>query len=188
MRLFVAVRLGKDVIEELAKESIRLKGILHGARWTSPDSWHITLQFLGDTSAAQFAKLETQLGTVSAPAFTLRLTSLGFFDRAGVIFLEVASSEKLLALHKQVAAATAQCGFSTEDRPYHPHITLARVRNAQRAHIRRALDSARRDAPRFRGWVAREFVLFESFLGRDGARYEVRTNFPLTAAETPMRE
>jgi 2'-5' RNA ligase len=45
MRLFVAVRPAKDVVDALAALS-RPQGT--PTRWTTPDQWHVTLRFFGN--------------------------------------------------------------------------------------------------------------------------------------------
>ncbi len=126
MRLFVGIPLAAAVIGELAAVSARLKSKEDGLRWTAPESWHITLEFLGNTGEEKYASLVEHLRQVHSPPVPVRLEELGFFDRAGVFFAGVGLTPELLALEKRVAAATEICGFAHEARPYHPHITLAR--------------------------------------------------------------
>src|SRR5262249_1082646 len=52
--------------------------------------------------------------------------SLDTFLRAGVLFAEIDPARPLLQLQAKVAASMSRCGFAPEDRPYHPHLTLAR--------------------------------------------------------------
>ena len=49
MRLFVGIPLSPAVIDELSATSMRLQSHADGLRWSTPESWHITLQFLGNT-------------------------------------------------------------------------------------------------------------------------------------------
>lgn len=158
--------------------SARIKKTIEGMRWSAPESWHITLQFLGH-AGPELEALKTQLCEVQSAAFSVRLGGLDFFDRAGALVVEVLLSRELASLQQKVIVATARCGFRAENRPYHPHITLARMQNASRSQARRSVDAAKLDTPRLPEFGAREFCLFESFLGGEGSRYEVRARFPL---------
>jgi 2'-5' RNA ligase len=107
----------------------------------------------------------------------VQLEGLGFFERSGVFFAGVHLSPELIALQRSVVAATSECGFKPEDRPYHPHITLARNRGREEGV--RNLKPRVSSAPQFAGFTAREFLLYESFPNAQGSRYEVRARFAL---------
>jgi 2'-5' RNA ligase len=178
MRLFVAIPLAAVVADELTAITMRLKSRADGLRWQKPESWHITLQFLGNTSREQFECILPRLRELHFPPLPIRIEGLGFFDRAGVFLATVQASPALLQLQQRVTAATEPCGFVPEARPYQPHITLARSGRGQREGILALKDKMRRQ-PDFTGFVADEFLLYESFLGPGGSRYEVRARFPL---------
>ncbi|HTZ60515.1 MAG TPA: RNA 2',3'-cyclic phosphodiesterase [Acidobacteriaceae bacterium] len=179
MRLFVGVPLASALVEELSALSLRLQSQEDGMRWTSPESWHITLQFLGNT--AEYDCIVARLHELRSPPVAIQLDGLGFFDRAGVFFAGVAVSEELTLLQQRVAAATGGCGFVPETRPYHPHITLARNKSKSVGPLRELKARIHRE-PKFSGFVAEEFVLYESHLRSTGSRYEVRERFPLKLA------
>jgi 2'-5' RNA ligase len=177
MRLFIGIPLAAGVVEELAVLTEGLKSPSDGLRWSRPAGWHITLQFLGKTSAEQYACLVPALGRIRFSPFTIQLEPPGFFDRAGVFFAGVGLSPELIRLQELVVAATEPCGFVPEDRPYHPHITLARTKAG-----RSALNALKRligKVKPFSDFTAWEFVLYESFPGPGGSRYEKRDQFVL---------
>ena len=144
------------VIGELAAVSARLKRKEDGLRWTAPESWHITLQFLGNTDEKEYVNLVQRLRQVNSPPVPVHFEELGFFDHAGVFFADVGLTHELLALEKGVAAATELCGFVHDARPYHPHITLARSKGEGRGL--RELKSRIQRQPAFT-IVAEEFLL-----------------------------
>jgi 2'-5' RNA ligase len=181
MRLFVGIPLQPAVIDELSAVSSQLKSKDDGLRWAAPESWHITLQFLGNTTEKQYKCLAARLREVRSPAVPVRLEELGFFDRAGVFFAAVGLTPELLALQERVVAETAHCNFVQEKRPYHPHITLARSKGEDRGHGLRQLKTRIERQPAFSRFVAEEFLLYESMLERTGARYEVRERFSLAS-------
>jgi 2'-5' RNA ligase len=205
MRLFIGIPLAAEVIDELSAIVARHRRREDGLRWAAPETWHITLQFLGDTSPEQYKCIAPRLGELRSPPVPVRLGDLGFFDRTGVFFAGVQVTPQLLALHQSVIAATSRCGFVPESRLFHPHITLARAKGkssdqgsatpATRPEgTRRSLGTPAgvRDQSgltglkgkvqlqhRFSCFNAAEFNLYESFLGPGGSRYEIRERFLL---------
>jgi 2'-5' RNA ligase len=84
-----------------------------------------------------------------------------------------------------VATAMARCGFAPEDRPYRPHITLARFHGPLR------LSQSQRPLPPplQRPFTAETINLYRSNLTSTGARYEIlarknstKSNKPITRA------
>ena len=169
------------VIDELAAISLRLRSKEDGLRWQTPESWHITLQFLGNTSREQYECAAAHLRTLHMQPVPIRLEELSAFDRAGIFIAAVTLTPELLLLQERVTTATAHCGFVPETRPYQPHITLARGKGKGQPPGFLALNSKLRHQPEFTRFSAREFLLYESFLGPTGSHYEVRERFPLIA-------
>jgi 2'-5' RNA ligase len=177
MRLFAGIPLAAEVIEELSAISLRLQTSGDGLRWSAPESWHITLQFLGNTGQPQYECIAARLRELRSPPVPIQLEDLGFFDRAGVFFAGVALTPELQLLQERVTAATGLCGFVPETRPYHPHITLARTKSKGRPL--EGLKTKIRRQPEFTGFVAAGFVLYESVRRPTGAHYEIRDRFSL---------
>ena len=177
MRLFIGIPLAAGVVKELAALTARLKSPADGLRWSAEAGWHITLQFLGQTSEEQYACVTAGLRRIRHVPFDVQLDPPGFFDRAGVFFAGVRLSADLIALQARVVESTGPCGFVPEDRPYHPHITLARDKG--RGGDLRGLKPHVPGDVQFSGFRAEEFLLFQSFPGPGGSRYEVRERFAL---------
>jgi 2'-5' RNA ligase len=181
MRMFIGIPLAAAVIRQLTGLRARLERPGDGLRWPSPESWHITLQFLGATSEAQFSCVVERLHSVVAEPVSIHLEGLGRFDRAGVFFLGVDTTPALTSLQQHVTLATSFCGFKPEDRPYHPHITLARNKGKSNGirNLKPQIEALAGFASNFSAFTASEFLLYESILGPSGSRYEVRARFPL---------
>jgi RNA 2',3'-cyclic 3'-phosphodiesterase len=179
VRLFIGIPMAPEVASQLGAVRARLEGHVGGLRWSAPEAWHITLQFLGATTPSQYDCVVSHLGAIKAGPAPVKLEGLGFFERSGVFFAGVDLSPELIALQKSVVSATSQCGVQPEDRPYHPHITLARNRGHENGV--RALKPRVGPPPEFAGFVADEFLLYESFPDSQGSRYEVRARFKLGA-------
>lgn len=181
MRLFIGIPLAVEVIDELSAISARLQSSRDGLRWSAPASWHVTLQFLGNTTPQQCECTIARLHQVRFPPVPIRLHGLGFFDKAGIFFAAVAITPELLELQERIASATGICGFVRDARPFRPHITLARGKSNGRLQALESIKAKVPRQPRFSSFNAREFLLYESFLGTGGSRYEVRERFPLVA-------
>lgn len=187
MRLFVGIPLADRVSQELAALCGRLHADAPELRWSAPESWHITLQFLGSGSAGQLDCLTLRLAEVGSTPVPVRLGNLGIFDRAGIFLVAVERTPELQKLQQRVMQATAQCGFVAEERPYLPHITLARAKGDGRRQLRRVQErqagkpaaSDPTGAGGFTPFTATEFLLYESHLGPGGAKYEVKARFAL---------
>lgn len=177
MRLFIGIPLAPAVVAELAALTERLKSRSEGLRWSAEAGWHITLQFLGSTTVQQYACVTTALRQIRYSPFEIRLEPPGFFDRAGVFFAGVRLSPELTGLQQHVVAATTPCGFISEDRPYHPHVTLARDKGGRQGL--RKLKGCITGAAAFSSFRAEEFLLYESFPSPGGSRYEARERFEL---------
>jgi 2'-5' RNA ligase len=182
MRLFVGIPLASQVVEELSAICHRLRAANDRLRWSSPDSWHITLQFLGETSPEQYGCIVPQLHGLGSACVSVQLKGLDVFDRVGVFFAGVDVSSELALLQQRVTAATAKCGFLAEKRAFHPHVTLARAKGDRRGSSLRELRSKAGRESHFSGFIAHEFLLYEAFLSPAGSRYEIRERFVLAAS------
>lgn len=180
MRLFVGIALASEVEKELSEAVARLQTPRDRLRWTTPESWHITLQFLGNTDQKHCDCVLEKLAQIHGAVVQVRLGSFGFFNRAGVFFVDVVSTVELAALAERVASGTARCGFVAETRPYHPHITLARAKGEGRDRALKALEVRVPQGAKFAGFRATEFLLYESHTMQEGAKYEVRGRFQLS--------
>ena len=187
MRLFIGIPLASITTRDLAAEVNRLQSTSRNPartdsyRWSARESWHITLQFLGSTTAQQFECVVARLRALHHIPIHIQIGALGTFARAGVLFVDVHVTPQLLALQQSVTATTANCGFTPEDRPYHPHITLARRKGRGGDKQFRNLQLQTSPSPHFSSFTAESFVIYESVPSPEGSRYEIRERFPLNA-------
>jgi RNA 2',3'-cyclic 3'-phosphodiesterase len=184
-RLFIGIPLADATAQELVAAVHHLRSRASqrtesgSLRWSAPESWHITLQFLGRTMPDQYDCVVARLRELHQPPVAIALGAIGTFDRAGVLFVDVNVTPQLLALQQSVTAATAPCGFIPEHRPYHPHITLARRKGKGGGRELRDLKLQIDRQPKLSRFTAGSFVLYESIPTREGSRYEVRERFSL---------
>jgi len=138
MRSFVAIELPGRVRESLAALRERLRKSGAAASWVREENMHLTLRFLGDVAEPDLERLSETLGEALRPfsPLTLRIQNLGAFPnprRPNVIWAGVETlSGTLLEVQAAVEAAARAIGLPPDDKPFHPHITLARIRDARR--------------------------------------------------------
>ena len=139
IRAFIAVELPAELKKELTGLEVQLKKNSPPViKWVDPNSIHITLKFLGETSDSAIDELlramEESVQGISS--FQLDIRRLGAFpsiDHPQVIWVGVSGAmEKLAQLQKNIEANTAQLGFKRESRAFSPHLTLGRVRDEAR--------------------------------------------------------
>ena len=140
-RVFCAIELSEAVRQQVIQHIARLKEAVPDARasWSRADNIHLTLKFLGEISLPQVEKLsEAASRSVGGFApFKIVLGQTGIFPKHGsprVLWIGVNDFEgKLDELHARLEAESEKAGFPREPRPFHPHITLARLRKPQHA-------------------------------------------------------
>lgn len=149
MRTFIAIDLPPAIqqqlltTQELLRQRMDAAGISRVVRWTAVKNMHLTLRFLGETSAAQRADLHAALSTITASQsrFELGLDGLGCFPnlrRPTVIWLGIGGDLGALnALQAQIEAAVCATGFPPDKRAYSPHLTSARIQRKAKRHIQR---------------------------------------------------
>ncbi|MBM3491103.1 MAG: RNA 2',3'-cyclic phosphodiesterase [Alphaproteobacteria bacterium] len=176
MRLFVAIPLPEDVRVGLAM----LAGGVPGAGWVPADNLHLTLRFLGEVDGRQFEEVCLGLGRVGGDAFPLELSGVGHFgDRrqARVLWAGVRPSEALARLRGRVERNLEDCGLPREERRFHPHVTLARLRGAPVERVGRFFIEHSRYASR--RFLVDGFTLFSSHPGHGQSIYRPEAEYPL---------
>jgi 2'-5' RNA ligase len=133
--MFVGVEPTDDVRHGLAAfVDDLLDGSAIPGRTVPPRSWHVTVRFLGATTADQRDRLVGFLGAALGEhePFRIGFGGLGAFprpERASVLWLGIdAGTDALSAVAALCEEGAQAVGFTAEDRPFHPHLTLARIR------------------------------------------------------------
>lgn len=182
LRLFVAVSVPEDRLRAASGVVEAIKPAFPGARWTDLANQHVTLKFLGWTTADKLGEIEGALGVVAAahaPA-PLLIGALGAFPstrRVRVVWLGLDDPEGLLArLASDLDGALAPLRFPTEDRAFTAHLTLARFKTPLRMKDEWP-DATVGAEP----WTVDAIELWRSHLSPKGARYEVIARFPLAS-------
>ncbi len=174
-RLFSGIEIPAGLGERLAV----LRGGLAGARWVEPENYHITLRFLGDVNETVADEFAGALAAINAPAFDLQLDGLGSFGgrRPRAIWAGIVANDALAALRQAHEKAAQMAGLAPEQRNFHGHVTLARLRNVK-AHAAASWLEARGGFAA-EPFTATRFVLFSARASQGGGPYVIEQDFPL---------
>lgn len=160
-----------------------LRESLAGARWTSQQTWHVTLKFFGEVAEDRLPSIEAGVGraVAGARAVRSRLLDVGAFPsmkRARVLWVGIEDPGGVLAaLAERIGS---ECGLE-DDRPLHPHLTLARFKVP--ASIGPLVDRFRPYALDPEPFAIDRVILFRSFPGPRGSRYTELGSWELSTAE-----
>jgi len=182
MRLFVALDIDADIRARIAEFRDQMRPFAPDVRWVGPETFHVTLQFLGETK--KLDDIQSALAQVKGGPIALAFRGAGFFPtpRAPRVFWAgIEADENLQALVKSMGEALQPLGFERNKGPFKPHLTLARVgsgrpRPVRGEHSAPGLQRVRArletlSPPEFGTMTAREFYLYESKLSPAGAQY-----------------
>lgn len=198
-RLFIAVPLPPAVQKQMHEAIKHLSQEDLPVRWVDPKNGHLTLHFLGEIEPEMGELLRMTLGVAIASheQFDLRTAELGAFPsikRPRVLWLGLwGPAHRLEALYNDLGDFLDDFGLEIEDAPFHPHVTLGRVRDtagvrvgALPEQIRTAFQKLENQAVAGKEHPTQmpvsEIHLIRSFLDQDGPRYEVLASYPLTPA------
>lgn len=191
MRIFVAVELPPELRDALASAAAQVLAGVREARLLQPGSLHVTLRFLGELEPARVEDALAGLREAAAGGRpgTAQMQGFGAFPSAThprVVWAGVDDAERTVCdLEEAVSSRLDPRGFPREQRPFHPHVTVARFRHALRGARGRHLAAALA-APRDLGsFPVRAVALVESRLTPKGARYSVLESIPLCAPSLP---
>jgi 2'-5' RNA ligase len=176
MRLFIAIELP----EQLKKRLGGLRTDISGARWVPLVQLHLTLVFLGEVDADLCKSLLAALGAIKAPGFRLRFNRPGCFPhhrQPRVLWIGLDPEPLLLKLVRQLQQTVLDCGIPLEEKPFTPHITLARCKIPAEHAVNLFLEQhARLNLEPF---DVQEFFLFQSQLTVRGAVHTALGSYSL---------
>jgi 2'-5' RNA ligase len=178
LRAFIAVDVDEGTRRECAAFETAIRRTSAALRWVQPEALHLTLIFFGDIFGVQVPAIAVAMDAAAAGVAPLGLAvrGVGTFGHPAsprVIWAGVEGDvERLLALHGDLTSRFRELGHRVEERPFVPHLTLARSKPTRRpgaAGLPAAL-AAHRDRP-FGAFVADRLRLMRSVLTPQGPEY-----------------
>jgi 2'-5' RNA ligase len=180
VRLFVALQISEEIRGRIAALIGELKPLDDSWKWTRAENLHVTLKFLGETSADKLESVKKALQNVACEfPIPLRFCGLGFFPnerKPRVLWAGMDAAKSLPALALAIDESLARIGFPREDRAFTPHLTLARSKDGRfAAKLRVRIEN--RAQSEFGATNASAFHLIESKLKPGGAEYTTLESF-----------
>jgi RNA 2',3'-cyclic 3'-phosphodiesterase len=187
LRLFCAVELPADVRARAAEHLTHLRASASDvkATWERAEKLHITIKFFGEVEVARVPALTEAVARAASavPAFEMSLAGAGVFPTGGnprVLWLGVQDTTgQLSRLQQRLEDECATIGFAHEPRPFHAHVTLARIRAANAAarhlarhHVKLGFAPA--------AFPVTELILMRSDLAPGGSHYTPRARHKLS--------
>ncbi|HUT24909.1 MAG TPA: RNA 2',3'-cyclic phosphodiesterase [Sumerlaeia bacterium] len=190
LRLFIAADLSSEQRSAAAQliENLR-KGVQFTKaypKWVKPEGMHLTLKFLGNVDSERVGEIVSAVdkAIAGAASFPFDLRGLGAFPserQPKVLWVGAKKgAEDLGILASGIERALRPLGFPPEQRPFHAHLTLARIKSLRdveammqvvRSHGKHsALGEAEVD----------RVTLYKSDLSPQGATYTALHRWPLS--------
>ena len=174
MRLFVAIDIPDDVKAALDSFQRRLRSTAK-LNWSPVEKLHITTKFIGPWPEARLDEMTRALaGVPVAGSIDIRVKGIGWFPnerRPRVFWAGVDGGEPLRVLARDTDQAVATQGIPLEERPYSPHLTLAR--KAPRCEPSHSIERLL--------WKIHQFHLVQSQTYTEGARYQILRSWRLNS-------
>jgi len=196
MRIFIGIDLDPEVRARIQRFLEGVESFAPDARWVRPESLHVTLKFIGEQPLEQVEAITERLRRVESGAIEIRCGGYGFFPTAmapRVFWIGIHAGAQLAELAESTDVATSELGIPREDRPFSPHLTLARAGagrssgspkwrkgdgpNAVFAVLAKRL--AAMGEFDFGTMTAHEFILYQSQLSPKGSKYTKLQRFPM---------
>lgn len=174
--------VGLDVPHEVRARLNVVQFLLPLPRQVDPDSFHLTLTFLGEQPDDVLVAVDEGLQAIRQEPFTLLLQGIGLFGggKPRAAWAGAAPSEPLDRLQAKCDRIARGAGVTVERRRFVPHVTLGRFsppppEDTLKLERAVAAEGLFRAGP----WEVTDLCLFRSWLHRDGAEYEVLARYPL---------
>jgi 2'-5' RNA ligase len=194
MRIFVGIDLDQEIRTKIARFLEGVREFAPDVRWVRPESLHITLKFIGEQKPEQVTAITERLQLVDGKRTEIRFAKYGFFPTAKaprVFWIGIEAGPELVELASAIDSALMPVSIPREERPFSPHLTLARGGggsgspkwrkgdgpNSTFAELQKRLAAIR--VLDFGTMTAREFFLYQSQLSPGGSKYTKLQSFSL---------
>lgn len=184
MRLFTGIDLPETIRERLDVLVSRLRATAH-VKWSPIYNLHITTKFIGEWPRERLDELAAKLKSVMVEQpVEIGIQGLGWFPNARnphTLWAGVRAAQSLAGLAEATDRACSEIGIARENRPYSPHLTLARIKPATPlGPLRKAVGEIH--PVDFGAFRAPGFYLYLSEPGPSGSIYTPLYDFPLPSA------
>jgi 2'-5' RNA ligase len=184
MRLFTGIDLPDSIKERLDFLISRLRTTAH-LKWSPAYNLHITTKFIGEWPSERLPELVAKLSGVQVKErIEIDVRGLGWFPNPHhprVFWAGVQASPALPELARATEQACSELGIPAEDRPFSPHLTLARIKQPTPLQALRSA-VAEIESAGFGSFTAKSYDLYLSQPGPSGSIYTPLNQFALPLA------
>ena len=184
MRAFIGIGLTEECRAAIGEAISVARGTGGPVAWIPERNLHLTLKFLGEIPPGRIEELAGAMAAAArgVPPFGIRVGGAGGFPtlrQPRVLWIGVREPLELVRkLHQNMENELARAGFPRDERPFHPHVTVARVRGKTAAGWSDEYASAASGMADCLVPVD-SYRLYESRLSPSGARYSILRDIPL---------
>jgi 2'-5' RNA ligase len=176
-RVFCAIELPQTARDRVLRHIADLREAAPEARasWSRDANLHLTVNFFGEIPSRSVANLSdaASLAVAGLAPFSMKLEQTGVFPKHGpprVLWIGINDfSGTLGELHTRLQGEAAKVGFEKDARPFHPHLTIARLRQPQAARTLAAAHLELEFKPV--DIAVSELLVIRSELGSAGSKY-----------------
>ena len=187
MRAFLAIELDSETRSALETFQRKLHELLPPIKWVRPQSWHLTVKFLGEIEENQLDPIQrtVEKAVSHCPSFSLHIEGFGGFPHLRVprvLWAGVSGQvDDLHLLALQVDEALSTLGFPLESKPFRAHLTLARIKDrAREVGVALAKLDVLENVHFFGNLMVERVCCFKSELTPTGAFYQRLWEVPLS--------
>ncbi len=178
MRTFIAIDLDNEIKNNLSQLISRLKKCSTNIKWIKQQGMHLTLKFLGEIPPDKVSEVESLLRKVAEKHshFLLKFKGTGTFPegnkRPRILWLGIEYNENLKIFQSELESELEKIHFPRENRKFHPHLTLGRVKSHQDLSL--TFSELAKDREKdFGEMIVKKITLFKSTLKPSGAEYTI---------------
>ena len=183
LRTFVAIDLHPEIKKSLSHLIDELKMLRsQNIKWISLQGMHLTLKFLGEIRGEMTSEIENVLNRISKKYcnFTLKFKGTGFFPpgrrNPRILWIGIEENNLLNDIQSELEKEMEKLGFPREQRSFHPHLTLGRVKSPYHLGPVLSLLEQYREKE-FGEMIVKKITFFKSTLKPTGAEYSVLSEF-----------
>jgi 2'-5' RNA ligase len=176
VRSFLAIELPKPILRKIEEVQGDLRSTRADVRWVNPEKIHLTLKFFGNIEESGIDPIFKSIGEPirDTSPFSLKVRGVGAFPNLKnprVIWMGLVDGKEVLILfQKQIETQLEKIGFQPEDRPFHPHLTLGRMKSS-RGKEELAGRMEKHKEEEFGDFEVERVILFKSDLKPSGPIY-----------------
>jgi RNA 2',3'-cyclic 3'-phosphodiesterase len=137
VRSFISIDLeDQQILSRIASIMSSLQSLGGDLKPVEREDIHLTLKFLGNVPTPRLSEVKASLQQLSFLSFTAEIKGAGAFpnlNHMNVIWVGVDEGwSQVEQIYEQVEKLLSSLGFRRENRPFSPHITVARVRSGRK--------------------------------------------------------